>query len=519
MKLQHLSIIFIIIMLPISLIISAYTQAQIDTLVLQNSYDAKLMDASYDAIKAFDINTMNNDLSNVADTVRDDINAAISTFMTSFSASMGVPGGTDRYIKPYVPAMLFTLYDGYYIYAPTLTENNGFAYTLQPYNYYSVRYKNGSTDIVVNYTLDNYIVVYGYVNGKYEVRSGYLIADNISSSIGNETIYERVPVADAKDDTVTIPKELVDVTDPKYSQPVTSDSDGQYLYERNELYYIKPSSAKDYYAEAESFTNWVNENLSDRSDIRAKHAMRNGDNIFEEDDDTKIFDIGPSNNPEDINSRFNQHRMEVIKNSIQDNLNYSISAYAASAGANEETKYNFRLPEINADEWVTISSNICMVAFVQGMPVGTRYYNNYSIVQSTTNKFFVDPENIYYVQEGGDGCYHKIDCPNLKEDGGTITGFSNYNFQKFTVKISNGGETTKKTYYRHDEVACYYCIVGDTYRLSNEYNSNLRDEYGNLQINELSPKKKDAYYRAIGREKYNQYTTTNYFGEKNKQEG
>lgn len=512
MKLQHLSIIFIIIMLPISLIISAYTQAQIDTLVLQNSYDAKLMDASYDAIKAFDINTMNNDLSNVADTVRDDINAAISTFMTSFSASMGVPGGTDRYIKPYIPAMLFTLYDGYYIYAPTLTENNGFAYTLQPYNYYSVTYKRGSTYAVVNYTLDNYIVVYLKKGNEYEVRSGYLIAEDIS--VGEEnTIEEYVPVANVATNEVNI--RARNVTLDIYNQETPKG--GEYLYERNELYYINPNSAKKYYAEAKEFTKWVNDNLKE---IQASDARRNGEEILEfQGDSSKIFDIGPSNNPEDINSRFNQHRMEVIKNSIQDNLNYSISAYAASAGANEDTKYNFRLPQINPDEWITISSNICMVAFVQGMPVGTRYYNNYSIVQSTTNKFFVDPENIYYVQEGGDGCYHKIDCPNLKEDGGTITGFSNYNFQKFTVKISNGGETTKQTYYRHDEGACYYCIVGDTYRLSNEYNSNLRDEYGNLQVNKLSNNKKDAYYKAIGREKYNQYTTTNYFGEKNKQEG
>lgn len=513
MKLQHLSIIFIIIMLPISLIISAYTQAQIDTLVLQNSYDAKLMDASYDAIKAFDINTMNNDLSNVADTVRDDINAAISTFMTSFSESMGVPGGTDRYIKPYVPAMLFTLYDGYYIYAPTLTEN-GYTYTLQPYNYYSVRYESGSTNVVVNYTLDNYIVVYlKKGNGEYEVRSGYLIADdNISSAIGDETIFERVPVANAKDDTVTIPEKLVEVTNSKYSQPVTSDSDGQYLYERNEMYYIAPDSAKSYYDEAKVFTNWVKGELGDI--ITAKNARRNGNPIPEfENDTSKIFDIGPNNNPEDINSSFNQHRMDVIKNSIQDNLNYAISAYATSAGANSDTKYNFRLPQINADEWVTISSNICMVAFVQGMPVGTRYYNNYSIVQSTTNKFFVDPENIYYIQEGGDGFYHKIDCPNLKEDGGTITGFSNYNFQKFTVKISNGGQTTKQTYYRHDEGACYYCIVGGHYDSEN----NCRDEYGDLQIDKLSDNKRKAYYTAVGREKYKQYTTTDYFGDVNEQ--
>lgn len=398
MKLQHLSVIFIIIMLPISLIISAYTQAQIDTLVLQNTYDAKLMDATYDAIKAFDINTTNNDLSNVADTMRDDIKAAISTFMTSFASSMGVAGGTDRFIRPYVPAILFTLYDGYYIYAPTLTNDNNnnnnynYIYTLQPYNYYSVRYYiDSNNDIVVNYTLDNYIVVYGKIKGKYQVRSGYLIADK--KDVGTEdTIKEYVPVAYTNSEKIIIGER--DVTNDIYSKETTEG--GEYLYDRNELYYIDPNSAKNYYNEANTFTKWVKDNLGS---IELRHARRNNENIYDANNHNRIFDISDNNNPEDINSRFNQHRMDVIKNSIQDNLNYVISAYAASAGANEDTKYNFRLPEINADEWVTISSNICMVAFVQGMPVGTRYYNNYSIVKSTTNKFFVDPENIYYVQE------------------------------------------------------------------------------------------------------------------------
>lgn len=518
MKLQHLSIIFIIIMLPISLIISAYTQAQIDTLVLQNSYDAKLMDASYDAIKAFDINTMNNDLSNVADTVRDDINAAISTFMTSFSASMGVPGGTDRYIKPYVPAMLFTLYDGYYIYAPTLTDN-GYTYTLQPYNYYSVRYQRGNTDIVVNYTLDNYIVIYGYVNGTYQVRSGYLVVNNRGVD-SEDTIEEYVPVANINTNVVKIPDTPVNVADPKYSKPVTSDEDGEYLYERNELYYIDANSAKNYYEESKNFTNWVIEELVRKNPIRASDAIRKGD-IKEFEEDTLIFNINENNNPEDINSPFNQHRMDVIKNSIQDNLNYAITAYANSAGADKETSYNFRLPEINADEWVTISSNICMVTFVQGMPVGTRYYNNYSIVKSTTNKFFVDPENIYYIDYNDKNketrAYHKIDCPYLNKDSTQITGFSNYNFQRFSISAPNGTGGADQTinYYRHPEGACYYCIVGGHYESEN----NCRDEYGNLQVDKLPDNKKDAYYKAIGREKYNQYTTTDYFGEKNKQEG
>ena len=57
MKVQDLAIIFIIIILPISLVISIYTQYQIQTVNTQTLYDGKLTSATYDAIRAFQINT------------------------------------------------------------------------------------------------------------------------------------------------------------------------------------------------------------------------------------------------------------------------------------------------------------------------------------------------------------------------------------------------------------------------------------------------------------------------------
>ena len=53
MKIQNLAVIFIIIILPISLILTAYVQNQVKTLELQMSYDTKLTNATYDAVKAF----------------------------------------------------------------------------------------------------------------------------------------------------------------------------------------------------------------------------------------------------------------------------------------------------------------------------------------------------------------------------------------------------------------------------------------------------------------------------------
>ena len=53
MRIQDLAIIFIIIILPISIVLGAYTQMQISTISLQTEYDMKLIAATSDAIKAF----------------------------------------------------------------------------------------------------------------------------------------------------------------------------------------------------------------------------------------------------------------------------------------------------------------------------------------------------------------------------------------------------------------------------------------------------------------------------------
>ena len=119
MKLQNLAIILVIIILPITLILTAYTKTQIDTIAVQTLYQTKLKDATYDAVSAFQLNTVKNTYSTVSDSIRRDIEAAIQTFIGDLAKSMGRSGANAEYIKPYIPAIVFTLYDGFYIYAPS----------------------------------------------------------------------------------------------------------------------------------------------------------------------------------------------------------------------------------------------------------------------------------------------------------------------------------------------------------------------------------------------------------------
>ena len=80
MKIQNLAIIFLIIIIPISIVLSAYTQFQISTLSLQTLYDTKLTSATYDAIKAFQLNTANSTMSDLSNSRMRDIEASITTF-------------------------------------------------------------------------------------------------------------------------------------------------------------------------------------------------------------------------------------------------------------------------------------------------------------------------------------------------------------------------------------------------------------------------------------------------------
>lgn len=220
MKLQNLSIIFIIIMLPIILVVSYYLNLQKSTLSMQMSYDQKLLESTKEAIEAFEVNTTewNEVYSNLSDSKRRDVTASINTFITSLSNNLGISGVAKENLLSYIPAIAFTLYDGYYVYAPTYTpvvatKEDGTAqydnatgnllykketgsgttdavsaakteykHTLTTHLPYSKRYTWGANSVVIEYTLDNYIKVYGKIDGKVVEKEGNLIYVNSSNT-------------------------------------------------------------------------------------------------------------------------------------------------------------------------------------------------------------------------------------------------------------------------------------------------------------------------------------------------
>lgn len=469
MKLQNMAVIFSIIVIPMTLILSAYIGFQIDTASRIQIYDAKLLDATHDAVVAFQLNTSENNNSIIVDSLRRDVTASINALFTSLAANLGAPAESMSYIMGYVPAVMFTLYDGYYIYSPIEVEykqddgtvSTKYEHALKPYIPYAVRYKNGDNNIVVNYSLDNYISIYGYLDdGKYISRAGYLIADedNITTSVDGKLFYNGIEITD--------------------------------------------EDAKNYYNEAKKFTRWVKNEDRILNTVIPQYAV-NAENgkVYEEfkNDDRRILKLfkttnGISNDPEDKNSYFNAHKREVMKMSIQSSLSNAIYTYSEHA----VITHDFAMPVLTEPDWDKLLSNVNIVTFMQGIPVGTKIYNNYTIVTSTENKQYVDVDMIYYTAKDNENeYYHKIDCPKLKElaNNVEIVGYKNIDLNKKEAKKDTSGEELKDKdgniiyEYKIKNPACYECIVNSNY----ERNHNIF----------LNKKLATVYYNTVARERYN----------------
>ena len=585
MKLQHLAIIFVIIILPISLVVGEYIQTQINTIALQTTYSNKLQTATYDAISALRLNTINNKYSSVSDSKIRDINASISTFYTSLGREMGADGYGDNELQVHTPALLYTMYDGYYIYSKYYNESAGeYQYGLKPYIYYSCRYKNDRKgfDIVVNYTLDNYITIYGTINGDFITKSGSIINP---SDIDAETQYKiskNMEIKNLKYCRVTIEEEVVKeqiVYLDKDRQPhkdeynyivydnnkvyferieenqeneknqfftINSEFKKQYIVDsevRAELnkkvrlddngnYVLYNDSAVKYYVEAYKFSNWVKQTLSDVTQQDAVDENGNPITDFVVDENgnktktgfavdtgsSSIFDYTEFNTYGDnsiTDSTFDLNRISVIRRSIQTNL---LTAIANYNHLSENTSYEFVLPVFSEEDWYKITNNISVVSFLQGIPIGTKYFNDYCVITNNKNKEVVTLDSLYAITE--DGEVHLPNCKEILDNKlKVVKVYKNIDFLRQTVTISDGNE---RYYYPHYNTRCYNCLVNVAQTYDIDYlkeNGTVKDyDYRteayvlktNVDSSTLYTLRKEVL-TALARERFDLYKVNDYF--------
>lgn len=589
MKVQHIAVIFIIIILPIAMVMASYIGSQIDTITLQTNYDTKLTDATYDAISALQINTVNNRYSSVSDSKIRDIEASINTFYNSMLNNEQL---LKEEMQAYTPALVYTLYDGYYIYSKydnMYPENNGYVYTnendantvygLKPYIYYACRYKDSGRNFVVNYTLDNAIKIYGTfrIDGKevYKTLSGYLInpetikiPENIVDSSGNLIASPRdwkltydIDGKHNDNDTITIEPEILtehllfaDETQGDYNYVTyngqkiyyeknstvsskmyfiyqnyakqyitnTTSNNTMFQYLKNRTYEgsLHSTSAFEYYYNAKKFSEEV---ISLTKGITQENAIdENGEKINFEvtTGDSEIFVANTENDPLISYSIFDENRREVIKNSIKTNLITAIAQYNIYSS----NSYEFSLPEFSVDDWEKITTNVSVISFLQGLPIGHKYYNNYCILTNNNNEENIKRENIYVITQNTTTKareYHSAGCKHLLEESEDkiIVAYSNLNFIRQTVRIS---ENNYMYFYpqnisNNKITSCYYCMVNatDAYTINEIIKGKITEEdeeTGEEKVkynvslagtqNERYKKIREEYIKALARESY-----------------
>lgn len=595
MKLQHLAILFILIIVPISLVMASYIQNQIDAIAIQTAYDKNLISATYDAVKAFQLNTTNNKYSSISDSKIRDIEASVNTFYNSLNSSMLEYAQRAKDLEAYVPAMLFTLYDGYYVYTSydnvystegedekvqINIDGSNYQNGLKPYVYYSAKYKlkNGNI-IVVNYTLDNEITIYGDVgNGEgYVTKSGYLINPEYVQNINetNKTLtYNGIQIGPE-----VLTEHLITL---KTENNRTSAEEGDYRYifydnekiyqdhdsAGNLLYYqdgtpvifwyhdytktyvqdeeirnaakecgMQSDSAYKYYKEAQEFSEWVNKNLKDVTQANTIRIDGDGTTtvgeytgedkyyLSEDTGDAHIFETSKENDPLVSDSVFNNHRLAVIRKTVETTLNSIISNYTSSSS------YDYAMPVISNSDWYTILNNVSMVTFLQGMSIGYRIYNNYAIITNNINKEVVKTENIYVIAEDKNTKnreYHQPGCKELLEgvekgELEVIGAYPTASFQRQSVRMSDNSE--EDLHYYLQEIGektitgCYNCIVNATanYNVDDIIKgndlidfANSAENGGNNQIafsknNNAYKTVRKTYLTALARERYDIY--------------
>lgn len=567
MKLQNLIIIFIIIILPIIFIFSLYLNLETKTISLQTDYDGKLLGATKEAMEAFEVNTTqwSSKYASLANAKRQILMSSVNTFTTSLASKLGISGTSKENILNYVPAIIFIMYDGYYIYSPTyvpetITNENGvqlFYYessgsegtkitalatqnisgtivagepiyvcktgsdktgtyngetiafttdiskakktykhvlkTFVPYT--TTYYDNSGNDYIINYTLDNYIRIFGEIQSK----EGYVIEDfgntntieipvnNISGIKANgnkieaekltENIYVKGEFSEAaqletypyiynsnndkryydsavdkffvlNNDNVKVylPDSYIGHTVAEYKKVLVRTSDTNYEY--LELYQLINGDDRTwYYKQSENqYLPYEIEVTGIETITREKDCS--AINYYVE---TCSFNYWIKNNNIETDKIMAKKNSTIVEN-INNNLNLSISNY------NANTKLDYEIFELSDEDWEQALSNISIITFFQGIKTGLKVYNNYAIATSTENNEYVSEDSLYYIGVD-DKYYHRYKC-----NASSASTYQAYRNTDFNVQNYEQEETVKY-YYKHTSTSgeklqeCYDCIV------------------------------------------------------------
>lgn len=384
MKIQHYAIIFIIIILPFSIICKSKVDKKIDVLSEQTRINNALDTATSDAVDT--LIELNDEFYALYDGKTLDVTPTIAkegikSFFNTLAVNYTLPFTADEkyaenYFSPYIPAIVVVAYDGFYIYS--IEDNGGtYEYVLSP----KIPYAYEENGYVINFTLGNAIKLYATNGVLYD---GEFKSDHTNSPeiVSEYNLYQGILVGDTLN---------------KLPQLTTDMSLIIYALQQDSHISNLPTFL-----------------ISDKT---------NPVSMLQDYDDKHTDDAGntPTDYTDDV-SEFNIKRRSVIISTIVKVLNEKINNHNRYADMMGIT-YDFYLPEIDDAEWINAVDDVSIMAFMQGMPTSTdTYYNSYALGASR----IVEATYIYGT---GDKKYHTSRCPLLNgqfdadgfpKDGGLV---------------------------------------------------------------------------------------------------
>ena len=165
------------------------------------------------------------------------------------------------------------------------------------------------------------------------------------------------------------------------------------------------------------------------------------------------------------------------------------------------------MPKLKEDEWEKIINNVSIISFLQGLNIGGKIYNGYSIITNDKNEELVKEDSIYMVTPN-DNQYHRPNDKDLKnQTSSNIYGALNVDFERKSITSKEDGKIIYYIPQQNNGVlitGCYGSIIGSR----NITQTDNLYQYMQ-QMATSNPSLATAYYTALGRERYSMYKTNN----------
>lgn len=398
MKLSHFCVIFLIIILPFSIIcrnnVNEYFMVQKDEVRLNNVIDIATQDALDTLVELndeFQMLYFNQRFDITQSLVEESVKSFFQTLAVNFNMPY-IQRKTENYFSTYIPAIVVVAYDGFFVYSVDDNGGSNFSYRVSPKIPYS--YEDPDTGAIINFTLGNYIKIYT----RNKLFEGELTDNYYSESLAKYQQYEEGFAGYTQDQILDFIPEITNDMSVMIAAINETSKNGSVNYIPS--YLIAPSGE------------------GDGAPLKQDYE-KNG---------TKVA------------SAFHQKRREVIIHLIEEVLQQEINehqTYARTKGS----IYNFMLPEIADEDWTNSINDISVMSFIQGMPIGVNsYYNNYALGGSR----IVETDYIYATS---DMYYHNSRCDHIQKFLGKPKANDKIEDKSVTEIFVNRIEAARAGYY------------------------------------------------------------------------